>query len=145
MCSRIIQKSLQMPQLGASYSVCVYLNFPPIEELLWQIHSRGSQKFNHILAEGVEGRSRRVPTLQVIMEQEMHTSQLRQLKPIDRLALVLRSQQLLDLFNGQEAAQPVPLVVVSHEQTQIGVGSLVSTSAHDDVTERSSDGLAELG
>lgn len=75
------------------------------------------------------------------MQQEMHTLQMRQLEPVDRFAFILVPQKLLDLFSRQEAAKPVPLIVVADEQSDIGICRFVTASAHDNVPKGCPNGF----
>jgi hypothetical protein len=58
----------------------------------------------------------------MIMQQKMHRPYPRNLKPVNRLALVLvLTKKLLHTLNRHKRAQPIPLVVVAHEEAAVAV------------------------
>ena len=64
------------------------------------------------------------------MKKEMNGLDIRHLESIDRLAMVLlRSEQLSDSVDREEASQPVPFVVMSDEEADIAVTALIPRSA----------------
>ena len=101
-----------------------------IHELLWEIDDFCSQVFAAILPQGIVCAARIVTSIQVVMEKEMNSFDVGHLKTIDRLAMVLLgSEQFSNSVDGQEASQPIPLIVMSHEETHIAVTAFVSRPA----------------
>lgn len=62
------------------------------------------------------------------MKQEVNSTDVWHFEPLDEFAIVFLAEQLLDLRNGEEGSQPIPLIVVSNKEAHIGVTGLVPRS-----------------
>jgi len=115
-----------------------------IQELLRDINRLRPQVFQTVLPQSVIRGASIIPTIQMVVEQEVHRLQMRHLEPIDRLAdVLLGAEQFLDLVDRQQTPEPVPLVVVAHEEAVVAVQRLVAAAAEDDVAEGRAHRLAE--
>lgn len=79
-----------------------------------------------ILPQTIKAARRVKPTIQMILQQKVHTPNIRQLKPVNLPSNVILAKQLPQLLRRQHAAQPVPLVIIPDEQSEIAVGRLVA-------------------
>ena len=80
------------------------------------------------------------------MQHEMHSFDVGHLKSINILPPVLfRPHQLSQLRNSQEAPQPIPFVIVSHEESGIAICDLVTRSSKHNLTKRQPHSLSKLG
>jgi hypothetical protein len=105
---------------------------PSIQKPIRKINMPRPQKLRHILAQEIISARATDSPIEMIMQQEMHSMQLRQLEAIDLLAIILVRQQQLHRVRGQNRAQPVPLVGVSRPKPNISVGALVAAASVDD-------------
>src|SRR5580698_111122 len=82
----------------------------------------------------------------MIVEEKVHGFDVRHLESVDRLSFVfLRTEQLYDLVNCQEASQPVPFIILTDKEAIIAIGSFVPTATEHDVSQRGTDGLTKRG
>jgi hypothetical protein len=65
--------------------------------------------------------------VEVIVEQEMNRSNAWYLESIDGMTCVLSTQQNLQAVDSQEALQPLVLVVMTCDETNVAVTSLIAT------------------
>jgi hypothetical protein len=62
----------------------------------------------------------------MISEQEVYSIQIRELETINLASFVFGGQQLLDLRHAEQTSQPIKLVLMSNEETNVAVTTLVS-------------------
>ena len=77
-----------------------------------------------ILPKSVQTRRRIEAAVEVVFEQEVHGADMRHFAAVDGVAGVFFREQRDENFRREQAAQPVPFVVVAHEEPDVGVACL---------------------
>lgn len=81
--------------------------------------------------DGTQKSKRKHVPIQMVMKQKVHGPYPRDLKPIDRVPRVLLwTQQLFYLLNGEKALQPLVLVVLASEKPDVAVAGFVAALLH---------------
>lgn len=120
------------------------LNCSPVDKFLGKIHNLRSQILAAILSKSVISAASIIASVKVIVQQEMNGSDVGHFEPINGFAFVFfRTEQLSDSVDRQKAPQPVPFIVVSHEEADVAVTALVTRPSEDDSSQRETYGWAE--
>jgi hypothetical protein len=79
------------------------------------------------------------------MSQKLPRSYIEYLKPINRLALgILRAQWPFDFIDGEETTQSFLFIRVAHEETYVGVGTVIAGATEDYRAEGEADCGTEM-
>jgi hypothetical protein len=82
----------------------------------------------------------------MIMQQKVHRTNMLELATINGLPMgFFRPKQFSNPIHGQEAPQPVPLIIVANKQSDIAVTAFVARATKYDFSERKSDSETECG
>jgi hypothetical protein len=102
-------------------------NKSTVGKLLGHIDSSGAEILASVLPEGVISGASVITSVEMIVKQKVDGFDVGHLEAVDGLAVVLLgSEEFPDLLDGQQAAEPVPFVVVADEEADVAVGALVA-------------------